>query len=139
MTPHLCYMQDRVHTPYDYILYRFLYQLAWIAKFSLCSPSALLHLPSYIFPLTSSALRHQPSDISPQTSAFRHQPSDISLQTSAIRHQPSALRHQPSAIFHLPSERDTHPSPLYFPITVASAFPLAYYCYTNSSAFSAVG
>ena len=60
MTTHLCYTQDRVHTPYDYIFYRFLYQLAWIAKFSLCSPSALLHLtssllhlPSYIFPLTS--------------------------------------------------------------------------------------
>ena len=70
MTPHLCYMQDRVHTPYDYILYRFLYQLAWIAKFSLCSPSALLHLtssllhlPSYIFRPQTSALRHQPSDI----------------------------------------------------------------------------
>ena len=73
---HLCYTQARVHTPYDYIFYRFLYKLAWIAKFSLCSPSALLHLPSYIFPLTSSLL-HLPSYI------FRPQPSDI-------RHQPSA-------------------------------------------------
>ena len=70
MTTHLCYTQDRVHTPYDYIFYRFLYKLAWIAKFSLCSPSALLHLPSYIFPLTSSAL---------------------SLQTSAIKHQPYSI------------------------------------------------
>ena len=70
MTTHLCYTQDRVHTPYDYIFYRFLYQLAWIAKFSLCSPSALLHLPSYIS--------------RPQTSAFRHQPSDIRHQTSNI-------------------------------------------------------
>ena len=65
MTTHLCYTQDRVHTPYDYIFYRFLYQLAWIAKFSLCSPSALLHLPSYILHLP-------PSDISHQTSALRH-------------------------------------------------------------------
>ena len=73
MTTHLCYTQDRVHTPYDYIFYRFLYKLAWIAKFSLCSPSTLLHLPSYIlhlpsfiFPLTSSALSLQTSDISHQ-------------------------------------------------------------------------
>ena len=66
MTTHLCYTQARVHTPYDYIFYRFLYKLAWIAKFSLCSPSALLHLPSYIFPLTSSALSLQTSDISHQ-------------------------------------------------------------------------
>ena len=84
MTTHLCYTQDRVHTPYDYIFYRFLYQLAWIAKFSLCSPSALLHLtssllhlPSYIFPLTSPALRHQPSDISLQTSDIKHQTSAL--------------------------------------------------------------
>lgn len=66
MTTHLCYTQDQVHTPYDYIFYRFLYQLAWIAKFSLCSPSALLHLPSYIFPLPSPLLHLPPSDISPQ-------------------------------------------------------------------------
>jgi hypothetical protein len=73
MTTHLCYTQDRVHTPYDYIFYRFLYQLAWIAKFSLCSPSALLHLPSYIS-------RPQPSYILPLPSALRHQTSDISPQ-----------------------------------------------------------
>ena len=77
MTPHLCYMQDRVHTPYDYILYRFLYKLAWIAKFSLCSPSALLHLPSYIL--------HLPSYIFPLTS------SALSLQTSDISHQPYSI------------------------------------------------
>ena len=77
MTTHLCYTQDRVHTPYDYIFYRFLHQLAWIAKFTICSPSALLHLPSYIL--------HQPSYIfRPQTSAFRHQPSDISHQPYSI-------------------------------------------------------
>ena len=61
MTTHLCYTQARVHTPYDYIFYRFLYKLAWIAKFSLCSPSALLHLPSYIFRPQPSDIRHQPS------------------------------------------------------------------------------
>ena len=62
MTTHLCYTQDRVHTPYDYIFYRFLYQLAWIAKFSLCSPSALLSLPSYIFRPQPSYIRHLPSE-----------------------------------------------------------------------------
>ena len=92
MTTHLCYTQDRVHTPYDYIFYRFLYQLAWIAKFSLCSPSALLHLPSYIFPLTSSALSLQTSDISHQPSYILHLPSYIS------RHQTSDIKHQPYSI-----------------------------------------
>ncbi len=72
MTTHLCYTQDRVHTPYDYIIYRFLHQLAWIAKFSLCSPSALLHLPSYIFPLPSYIFPLTSSAIIPQTSDFLH-------------------------------------------------------------------
>ena len=35
--------------------------------------------------------QHQPSDISPQTSALRHQPSDISPQTSALIHHPSYI------------------------------------------------
>ena len=79
MTTHLCYTQDRVHTPYDYIFYRFLYKLAWIAKFSLCSPSALLHLPSYIFHLTSPAISLQTSAISPIVS-LRVAESPASLQ-----------------------------------------------------------
>ena len=92
MTTHLCYTQDRVHTPYDYIFYRFLYKLAWIAKFSLCSPSALLHLPSYILHLPSYIFRHQPSDISHQPSyIFPLTSPAISLQTSAIKHQPYSI------------------------------------------------
>ena len=82
MTTHLCYTQDRVHTPYDYIFYRFLYQLAWIAKFTLCSPSALLHLPSYIFRPQTSAIRHQTSYILPLPSYIIPQP--YSSHTLAI-------------------------------------------------------
>ena len=86
MTTHLCYTQARVHTPYDYIFYRFLYKLAWIAKFSLCSPSALLHLPSYIFPLTSSLLHLPPS-------AFRHQTSAISpIVSLRVAESPASLQ-----------------------------------------------
>jgi len=82
MTTHLCYTQDRVHTPYDYIFYRFLYQLAWIAKFSLCSPSALLHLPSYISRPQPSDIKHQPYSIYADTITF------VSMTALIISDQP---------------------------------------------------